>query len=72
MYCYGRPQGNLWFNRKENKDRIKVAKAIEEHSMDTYGVLCVTADRLPRPSRAWALAPRHTPSMTVVYLPVVG
>lgn len=29
------PMGNLWFNRKENKDRIKVAKAIEEHSMDT-------------------------------------
>ena len=35
------PMGNLWFNRKENKDRIKVAKAIEVHSMDTYGVLCM-------------------------------
>lgn len=29
------PMGNLWFNRSENKDRIKVAKAIETHSMDT-------------------------------------
>lgn len=28
------PMGNLWFNRSENKDRAKVARAIEAHSKD--------------------------------------